>query len=254
MSQKIIPIYRLPSVRNDLVLFFVTVNPPREEDGAIEFWRLKDYLRIEFENSRYWSDDKWKRKDVKRRRQARKDFNIVPTPSRQEILYLRALQGQPGRNLIDPTLQDNVLIPNNFHRVHLSHRMCDQFTLHHRIQDWQREDKIWAGKDRRYSLQSVDPMDKEHKNPEKILTWPSTASCTVPADSVEETSKHGVYWVDLQLAQRKGLKFYQTRSNAIIFSRHTSSLLYPEGYHDGIWRSHIREGICVSSTSSEDFL
>ena len=26
-----------------------------------------------------------------------------------------------------------------------------------------------------------------------------------------------VYWVDIQLAQRKGLKFYETRSNAIIF-------------------------------------
>ena len=24
---------------------------PREEDGAVEFWRLKDYLRNEFENS-----------------------------------------------------------------------------------------------------------------------------------------------------------------------------------------------------------
>ena len=31
-----------------------------------------------------------------------------------EILYLRALQGHSGRNLIDPSLQDNVLIPNNF--------------------------------------------------------------------------------------------------------------------------------------------
>ena len=26
-----------------------------------------------------------------------------------------------------------------------------------------------------------------------------------------------MYWVDIQLAQRKGFKFYQTRSNAIIF-------------------------------------
>ena len=26
-----------------------------------------------------------------------------------------------------------------------------------------------------------------------------------------------VFWVDIQLAKRKGLKFYQTRSNAIIF-------------------------------------
>ena len=30
---------------------------PREEDGAIEFWRIKDYLRNVFENSRCWSDE-----------------------------------------------------------------------------------------------------------------------------------------------------------------------------------------------------
>ena len=35
---------------------------PREEDGAIEFWRLKDDLRNKFEYSQYWSDDVWKRK------------------------------------------------------------------------------------------------------------------------------------------------------------------------------------------------
>ena len=32
----------------------------REEDGAIEFWRLKDDLRNEFENCQYWSDEMWK--------------------------------------------------------------------------------------------------------------------------------------------------------------------------------------------------
>ena len=30
------------------------------------------------------------------------------------ILYLRALQGHSGRSLIDPTLQDNVVIPSGF--------------------------------------------------------------------------------------------------------------------------------------------
>ena len=35
---------------------------PREEDGAIEFWRLKDDLRNRFEHSQYWSDDVWKNK------------------------------------------------------------------------------------------------------------------------------------------------------------------------------------------------
>ena len=34
--------------------------PPREEDGAIEFWRLKNYLRNKFVHSRYWSDELWK--------------------------------------------------------------------------------------------------------------------------------------------------------------------------------------------------
>ena len=35
---------------------------PREEDGAIEFWRLKDDLRNKFEYSQYWFDDEWKSK------------------------------------------------------------------------------------------------------------------------------------------------------------------------------------------------
>ena len=37
---------------------------PREEDGAIEFWRLKDCLRNEFENSQLWSDEMWKSKEA----------------------------------------------------------------------------------------------------------------------------------------------------------------------------------------------
>ena len=47
------------------------------------------------------------------------------TDSSREILDLRALQGHSGRNPIDPTLQDNVLIP--------SYSMCSQFTLHHKF-------------------------------------------------------------------------------------------------------------------------
>ena len=42
---------------------------PRQENGAIEFWRLKDYLRNELEYSRHWSDEKWKSTKARRRRQ-----------------------------------------------------------------------------------------------------------------------------------------------------------------------------------------
>ena len=35
--------------------------------------------------------------------------------------------------------------------------------------------------------------------------------------------------------------------------RHTSSFFYSESYQDGNWRSHIRESLCVTPASSEDF-
>ena len=44
----------------------------------------------------------------------KKRFHYCTEPSGQEIVYLRALQGHAGRDPIDPTLQDNVFMPNNF--------------------------------------------------------------------------------------------------------------------------------------------
>ena len=38
----------------------------------------------------------------------KKRFRHCSDPSRQEVLYLRALQGHSGRNPIDPSPQDNV--------------------------------------------------------------------------------------------------------------------------------------------------
>ena len=86
---------------------------PREEDGAIEFWRLKDDLQNKFDYSQYWSDDVWK-STMAGGGGNKKRFQYCTDPSGQEILYLRAQQGHSGRNPIDPTLQDNVIIPDNF--------------------------------------------------------------------------------------------------------------------------------------------
>ena len=44
----------------------------------------------------------------------KKRLQYCTDPSGQEILYLRALRGHSGRNLMDPSLQDKVLIPNDF--------------------------------------------------------------------------------------------------------------------------------------------
>ena len=59
----------------------------------------------------------------------------------------------------------------------------------------------------------VDPMDKEHKDPDTIdLEAPRLAQYIHKAWKKHQNT---VYWVDINLALKKGLKFYQTRSNAI---------------------------------------
>ena len=42
------------------------------------------------------------------------DSSTVPIFQEQLIVYLRALQGHSGRNLIDLSLQDNVIIQSGF--------------------------------------------------------------------------------------------------------------------------------------------
>ena len=68
--------------------------------------------------------------------QLRRERDVWASKTKQTsgaILYLRALQGHSGRSFIDPTLQPERLLP-----VHLSYRMCNQFTFHHqfRIDTW----------------------------------------------------------------------------------------------------------------------
>ena len=60
---------------------------------------------------------------------------------------------------------------------------------------------------------SVDPMNKEHRDPDIIdLEAPRLAWHKQKTWKKQNT----VYWVDITLARRIGFKFCQTRSNAII--------------------------------------
>ena len=185
---------------------------PREEDGVIEFWRLKDDLRNRFEHSPYWSDDVWKNK-MAGGGGNNKRFQYCTDPSGQEILYLRALQGHSGRNSIDPSLQDNVLIPNNFFE-YICHIGC-AVNLHSIKNSGLIVGAQNSSKDRQtVFFTAVNPMHKKHHDPKELdLTKPRLASYKQKKWKVYQDT---VYWVDTQLAQRKGLKFHQTKSNAII--------------------------------------
>ena len=60
---------------------------------------------------------------------------------------------------------------------------------------------------------SVDPMNKEHKDPDKInLGAPRLAWYK---QKVWKKHQNTVYWVDIKLSQKKRFRFYPTRSNAI---------------------------------------
>ena len=60
----------------------------------------------------------------------------------------------------------------------------------------------------------VVPRDKNHKDPDAIdLNEPRRAQYL---HNAWKRHQDAVFWVDIDLAIQKGLKFYQTRSNAII--------------------------------------
>ena len=183
----------------------------REEDGAIEFWRLKDDLRNKFEHSQYWPDDMWKSK-VAGGGGNKKRFQHCTDPSGQEILCLRALQGHSGRNPIDSTLQNNVLIPNNFFE-HIITLRC-AVSLHSITNSGLMAGGQNSSRDRQtVFFTAVNPMSKDHRDPQEL---DRTKSRLASYKQKRKRHQDTVFWVDFQLAQRKGLKFYQTRCNSII--------------------------------------
>ena len=142
----------------------------------------------------------------------KKRFHSCSDPSGQEILYLRALQGHSGRNLIDPSLQDTVSIPNDFFE-YIYHIGCainlQSITKSGLIPGGQ-----YLSKRQTVFFTSVDPMNKEHQDPDEFdLKAPCLAWYK---QKVWKKHQNTVYWVDVKLAQKKGFKFCQTRSNAII--------------------------------------
>ena len=99
-----------------------------EEDGAVEFRILAQMFRSEFTSSQHWSIRTWlnylqKGGGPKKRFQCCVDPLFADT-----ILYLRAIQGHSGGTHINPTLQDNVLLPSDLSE-HIDHVGSSHDTL-----------------------------------------------------------------------------------------------------------------------------
>ena len=97
----------------------------------------------------------------------KKRFQYCTGSSGQEILFLRAFQGHSGRNPIDPSLQDNVLIPNNFFE-YIYHIGC-AISLHSITNSGLIPGEQILSRERQTVLfTAVSPTNKEHKDPYEI--------------------------------------------------------------------------------------
>ena len=181
----------------------------REEDGAVQFWRIKNYLQNQFPQTTHWSDDRWKvclaaGGGAKRRYQYCTDISGT-------IVYFRALQGHSGRNLIDPFIAGQCGNSERILPTYLPHWM---FFLHSVINNGLIPGGQNSSKRQTVFFLPIDPRDKEHKDPEKIdFSVPRRAQYL---HSAWKRHQDAVFWVDIDLAIGEGLVSYQTRSNAII--------------------------------------
>ena len=136
----------------------------REEHGAIQFYRIKFHVRNHSSQVQHWSDDRWKAclaagGGSKRRYQYCSD---IPGT----IVYLRALQGHSGNNLIDPLLQDNVVIGSGiFHYIY--HIGC-AFNLHSITNNGLIPGGQHLSRTQTVFFLPIDPRDKDHKDLEQI--------------------------------------------------------------------------------------
>ena len=205
----------------NLLRHFHTVQ--REDDGAVQFWRIKNFLQNQFSQIPCWSDNRWKAclaagGGAKRRYQYCTDISGTN-------IYFRPLQEHSGRNLIDPSVQDNVIIQSGFFQQ-ISHVGC-AFNLHSVINNGlipggQHSSKILA-----VFFSPIEARDKRHQNPATIdFNKPRRAQYM---HSAWKTHQDSVFWVDIDLAIQKGLTFYQTRSNAIILQGTLPAYCIPVG-------------------------
>ena len=66
-------------------------SPPRDNDGAIEFWRIKDNLQNHFLYCHHWSDEKWKKSMAREGGQKKTELFKVIQDAVLLILHYRTM-------------------------------------------------------------------------------------------------------------------------------------------------------------------
>ena len=181
----------------------------REDDGA--------HLQSQFPQILYWSDDRWKAclsagGGAERRYQYCTDISGT-------IISFQALQGHSGRNLIDPSLQDNVIVQSGFFQ-HVYHIGC-AFNLHSIINNGLIPGGQNSSKRQTVFFLPIDPRDKGHQDLVKIdFNEPRRAQYL---HSAWKKHQDAVYCVDIDLAIQKRIDILSDSIECNHPSRNTSS-------------------------------
>ena len=153
----------------------------REEDGAVHFWsEWKSPESIPTIYSLVW-----------------RSMESMFGSRRWVKTRFSTFEGHSGRNLIDPSVQDNFFVPSNFFQ-HIYHCWRSEFE------------------------QSTDSIllacwSYGQKTRRSLGTWlECITSCTIPVQLHGRDVKTQKNLVDTNLAIEKGLTFYRIRWNAII--------------------------------------
>ena len=210
----------------------------REEDGAIQFYKVKFHLRDHHPQIQNWSNDRWlaclAAGGGSKRRYQYCSYNL------RSIIYLRALQEHSGSNLIDPTIQDNVLIgPGIFLYLPCGKPFQSSFNYQQWIDTWRSE---FEQKTNCVLLASWSKKWRSQRSREYWLLC--TASRTIHAKCMEETSRYGIlgrYW---SWNQRR-INVLSDKIERNYSSWNTSSPLHCKSWKIEKWKEIVWKTTCL---------
>ena len=217
----------------------------REDDGAVQFWRIKEHLQSQFPQRPYWSDDRWKA-CLAAGGGAKRRFQYC-TDDSGTLIHFRALSRTFRTQSYGSFIAGQCCDSERILPIYLPYWMWIQSSFYYQL--W-----IAGGQNLRKRqtvfFLPVGPRDKSHKDPDEI-------DLNVPRDAqylhnAWKRHQDAVHWVDIDLAIQKGLKFYQTRLNAIILQDTLPAYCIPEVVRLKTGEVLYEKVCMVTTTSAKD--
>ena len=198
--------------RRNWFVFFVMEVYPEKMMERLKSWRIKDNLQKHLSCIVIIGLTKSGRKAWQEEEETRRDISIVLIRFRNNLCtseLFKVMQNAVSLILLYRTMSlfrtvsSSTFIMSDVQSIYIPSTIRDSY----------REVNNLSNRQTVFFL-PVDPMDKNRKDPDTIdLEAPRLAQYMHKAWKKHQNT---VYWVDINLALKKGLKFYQTRSNAII--------------------------------------